>query len=153
MNKSNISKSKEFIEKERKSREGLRLSIERELVGDMIRLLDDKLYCDITFIIDDDDFPAHVAILCARAPAFSQKFLPQLLTPTAVQSCIYIQNIKPEEFSVFLRFVILVKIVKNMKNMDVFSISVFSWVVWQLSAIYLVSHLSRVYCWGLPLCL
>lgn len=37
MNKPNISKSKEFIEKERNVRESLRLSIEQELVGDMIR--------------------------------------------------------------------------------------------------------------------
>lgn len=68
-------------------------------------MLDEKLYCDITFVIDDKDFLAHVAILSARAPAFSQKFLPQLLAPTEVQSCIYIQDIKPEEFLGFLRFV------------------------------------------------
>jgi hypothetical protein len=37
MSKYNAEKSKEFKEKEGRARDSLRLSIERELVGDMIR--------------------------------------------------------------------------------------------------------------------
>lgn len=134
MNK-DVTKSKEFKEKEAKLRENIRQVNEGELIGDFTRyddclreiqsaaivqlieyfilfihmlyvferLFEEKLFCDVNFVVESEEFPAHVSILHARAPKFSDKFLSGILSPS-VQSCINIPNLQRHQFATFLRY-------------------------------------------------
>ncbi|EDO43794.1 predicted protein [Nematostella vectensis] len=107
MTESVFCRSKAFREKEKCAREILRAKNEHELIGDLARLFEEKSFCDVTFVVNDQEFPAHLSILRTRVPRFCQRFVPHLLSPNAVQSCICIQQLNQDEFSAFLRSVYL----------------------------------------------
>jgi speckle-type POZ protein len=67
------------------------------------RLLDQTDGADVSFIIDDETFPAHRAVLAARSPVFKAELFGSMAEST--MSSITLHDITPATFKTMLRFI------------------------------------------------
>ena len=67
------------------------------------RLLDQTDGADVSFIVDDETFPAHRAVLAERSPVFRAELLGSMAEAT--MSSITLHDITPATFKAMLRFI------------------------------------------------
>lgn len=66
------------------------------LVDDLASMLEDQLFCDVTFIVENTRIPAHKAVLAARCERFKAMFTSQLMESNSSE--ITIQDTKADVF-------------------------------------------------------
>lgn len=66
------------------------------LVEDLASMLQDQLFCDVTFVVENVRIPAHKAILAARCEQFKAMFTSELMEATSNE--ITIQDTKADVF-------------------------------------------------------
>ncbi|KAK1692939.1 hypothetical protein QYE76_009636 [Lolium multiflorum] len=74
-----------------------------DIVTHLGRLLDQTDGTDVSFIIDDETFPAHRAVLAARSPVFKAELFGSMAEST--MSSITLHGITPATFKTMLRFI------------------------------------------------
>lgn len=75
----------------------------RSLTEDYEKLLENKESCDVTFVIGDEEIPAHKLIVAGRSNVFAKMFSSDMVEKNTGR--VEIDDIEPSTFKLFLRFV------------------------------------------------
>ncbi|KAM0857735.1 hypothetical protein ACQ4PT_048285 [Festuca glaucescens] len=87
-----------------------------DIVTHLGRLLDQTDGTDVSFIIDNETFPAHRAVLSARSPVFKAELFGSMAEST--MSSITLHGITPATFKTMLRFIYTDELPAEDKHQD-----------------------------------